>query len=166
MKTNKLTITLLGLLVAVLAAQNVVAQNSKYYNLDDTKIALRGYSPVSYFESGKPEMGNKNYKSEYDGAIYYFTSAAQKQTFDKNPDKYTPAYGGWCAFGVAVGGLFRIDPEKYKIVDGKLLIFLNDIEVDARKLWEETPNGDVELTQNAKANWKYFEKGQRPPKGS
>ena len=167
MKSSKLMITLVGVVVAVLAAHSTFAQdNTKYHNLDDTKIALGGYSPVSYFEEGRAEKGTKHFKSQVEGVAYYFTNEVQKRTFDNNPSKFIPAYGGYCAFGVAVAGLFRADPENYKIVDGQLLVYLNDLEVDARKLWNETPNGDVELTKKAKANWMHFGRGQRPPKGS
>ena len=166
MKSTKLVVTVLGVVVALLASRNAFAQGIEHYNLDDTKIALHGYSPVSYFEEGHAEKGKREFKSQHEGVSYYFTSAAQKKVFDKNPSKYIPAYGGWCAFGITVGGLFRADPENYKIVEGRLLVFLNDIEVDARKLWDDTPNGDEVNTNKAKANWTYFGKGQWPHKGS
>lgn len=156
------SIILLGALVAMLSNLSTLAQDIKYYNLDDTKIALRGYSPVSYFEVGKPQKGKKEFKSTYQGIHYYFTSAAQKKTFESNPSRYVPAYGGWCAFGVSVGGLFRIDPKKYKIVDDRLFVFLNNIEVDALALWNDTPNADVDLTKKANVNWEKFKVGKRP----
>ncbi|MGI9544971.1 MAG: YHS domain-containing (seleno)protein [Cyclobacteriaceae bacterium] len=163
MKNSKSMITIVGVAVALLAAHTTLAQDkTEHYNLDDTKIALDGYSPVSYFEKGRAEKGSKQYKSKHEGVSYYFTNQAQKKIFEKNPSKYIPAYGGWCAFGVSVGGLFRADPEKFKIVDGQLLVFLNDIETDALKLWNQTPNGDRVNTKKAKANWVYFGKGQRP----
>ena len=161
---NLKTIILAGILITLLSSMNGFAQDITYYNLDDTKVALRGYSPVSYFEVGRPEKGKKEFKSTYQGIRYYFTSAAQKKTFDANPSKYVPAYGGWCAYGVSIGGLFRIDPEKYRIVNGQLLVFLNDLEVDAKAKWEATPNGDVVHTKSAKANWEVFKVGQRPKK--
>lgn len=127
--------------------------NIEHYNLDDTRIALRGYSPVSYFEKGKAERGKKEFKAEYRGIKYYFTGEAQRQMFLKNPEKYEPAFGGWCAFGMTVEGRFRIDPEKFKIVNGRLYVFLNDVEVDAKALWEK--DGDNEkLTRKAAAFWK------------
>lgn len=163
MKNSKLMIGVVGIALALLAAHSTFAQDkTQHYNLDDTKVALDGYSPVSYFEKGQAEKGSKQHKSQYEGVSYYFTSKAQKTTFENNPSKYVPAYGGWCAFGISVGGLFRVDPEKFKIVDGQLLVFLNDIEVDARKLWNETSNGDVVNTKKAKDNWVHFSKGQRP----
>lgn len=159
---NARLIILLGVLVAIISNLSTFAQDIKYYNLDDTKRALRGYSPVSYFEVGRAQKGKKEFKSTYQGITYYFTSAAQKKTFESNPSKYVPAYGGWCAFGISVGGLFRIDPEKFKIVDDQLFVFLNDIEVDALALWNETPNGDVVLTEKANNNWETFKVGKRP----
>jgi len=124
----------------------------EHYNLDDTRIALRGYSPVSYFEKGKAERGKKEFKAEYRGINYYFTSEAQRRKFLNNPEKYEPAFGGWCAFGMTVEGRFRIDPEKFKIVNGRLYVFLNDIEVDAKALWEK--DGDNrKLTRKAAAFW-------------
>ncbi len=132
MKHSKLMITLVGVAAALVAARSTMAQeNTQYYNLDDTKIALGGYSPVSYFQEDRAEKGSKHFKSQFEGVAYYFTSQAQKVAFQKDPNKYVPAYGGWCAFGIAVGGLFRADPENYKIVNGQLLVFLNDLEVDA-----------------------------------
>lgn len=125
----------------------------EHYNLDDTRIALRGYSPVSYFEKGKAERGKQQFKAEYRGIKYYFTSEAQRQKFLKNSEKYEPAFGGWCAFGMTVEGRFRIDPEKFKIVNGRLYVFLNDIEVDAKALWEKDGD-DAKLTRKAAAFWK------------
>ena len=142
-------------LISLVTANDVsqARSNIEQYNLDDTRIALRGYSPVSYFEKGKAEPGNKKYKAEFRGINYYFTSESQRQTFLKNPVKYEPAFGGWCAFGMAVEGRFRIDPKKFKIVDGRLYVFLNNIEVDAKALWEKDGD-DVKLTRKANVFWK------------
>lgn len=120
-------------------------------NLDDSAIALGGYSPVSYFESGRPERGDTKYTAEHNGAKYYFTSEEQRQRFLADPDKYEPALGGWCAFGMTLGKRFRADPTRFKIVDGKLFVFLHDIEVDALGLWNE--GNEAELTAKAEHEW-------------
>ena len=125
----------------------------EHYNLDDTRIALRGYSPVSYFEKGNPEKGMKEFKAGFRGISYYFTSETQKQKFLSNPEKYEPAFGDWCAFGMTVEGRFRIDPEKFKIVNGRLYVFLNNVEVDAKALWEKNGDDDKQ-THKAAAFWK------------
>ena len=125
----------------------------KHYNLDDTGIALQGYSPVSYFEKGKAEKGKKEFKVTDKGVHYYFTSAEQKKTFLENRTKYEPAFGGWCALGMAVEGRFRIDPESFKIVNGRLFLFLNNVEVDAKVAWNQKSN-EGELTRKADKFWK------------
>lgn len=134
-------------LIAGLQAQSV----DPIYNTDDSKIALQGYSPVSYIDLNLAQRGLKAYKSEYQGLNYYFTSAEQKAKFDANPEKYLPQYGGWCATGIAVGSRFRTDPNKFLITDGKLYVFLNNVEVDALELWLQDKEG---MRAKADKNWK------------
>ncbi len=140
---NKLVV----LNILLVASLSVSAQT---YNTDATKIALGGYSPVSYVDLDLAQRGRKEFKSEYDGLKYYFTSAEQKATFDKSPKKYLPQFGGWCATGVAVGAKFRTDPNKFLVDNGKLYVFLNDLEVDAKELWMADQKG---MKQNAEKNW-------------
>jgi len=128
------------------------AQNFKTkYNTDDSKIALQGYSPVSYLDLGLAQKGVKAYKSTYDGLAYYFTSEEQKKSFEADPKKYLPQYGGYCAFGIAVGAKFRVDPNKFIVKDDKYYLFLYTLEVDAQQLW--LADNHKELTQKADANW-------------
>lgn len=103
--------------------------------------AIGGYSPVSYFESHKPELGKAEFHADHEGKHYRFTSAAQVATFRKNPGKYAPAFGDTCAFGHAIEKEFPIDPTSFKIVNGQLLLFLKNAEVDAKALWEK--DGDA-----------------------
>jgi len=108
------------------------AQDNKANNIDNSNIALEGYSPVSYADLGLAQKGVKQFKSEYKKVVYYFTSAEQKATFDKNPSKYLPEYGGFCAFGVYVGAKFRPDPNKFISKDGKYFLFLANLELDVK----------------------------------
>ena len=91
------------------------------YNLDSTGLAIEGYCPVSYFTQRKAVMGNPGHTSTYNGVDYRFASRSAKRAFDQNPERYTPAYGGWCAYGMAIENKFPIDPTNFKIVDGRLL---------------------------------------------
>jgi YHS domain-containing protein len=120
-------------------------------NIDDSAIALDGYSPVSYLEKGVAERGRREHSAEHNGVRYFFTDEGQRQRFLANPDRYAPAFGGWCAFGMSVGKRFRSDPTRFKVVDGKLLVFLNDIEVDALELWNK--GEDRELMAKAEEEW-------------
>lgn len=104
---------------------------------DTAEIAVGGYSPVSYFENGRPEIGSPDHAVTHDGKNYHLTSAEQAATFRANPRKYVPEHGGACAYGASIGKTFPVDPTNFKIVDGRLLLFLKNDEVDARELWEK-----------------------------
>ncbi len=107
----------------------------KAYNVPAHGVALDGYCPVAYFAVNKPVRGKKEHSSTHDGITYYLVSADAKAAFDKDPDKYVPAYGGWCAYGMSVEDKFPVDPRNFKIVDGRLMVFLKNPGVNARTLW-------------------------------
>lgn len=113
--------------------------------------AIGGYSPVSYFEHGRAERGSPAHQARHDGHTYYFTSAQQAETFQAQPEKYAPAFGGTCAFGHVIGKDLEIDPESFKIVDGKLLLFKKSDGVDALALWNK--EGDAACMLKAQARW-------------
>lgn len=145
------------ILVAFLMSTTLIAQDKMANNIDNSNIALQGYSPVSYLDLGLAQKGNKNFKSEYQKISYYFTSADQKATFDKNPSKYLPQYGGFCAFGTYAGAKFRVDPNKFLVKDGKYYLYLNNVELDALQLWH-AENNHSKLVNTANANWKKLQK--------
>jgi len=147
--TMKITIALFALALSTIG----FAQDKKGNNIDNSNIALAGYSPVSYLDLGLAQLGNKAYRSEHEKVVYYFTSEEQKVTFDKNPSKYLPQYGGYCAFGVYAGAKFRVDPNKFMVKDGKYYLFLNNVELDAKQLWL-AENNHNKLVGTADTNWK------------
>ncbi len=146
------TIKTMIILLALALSSTAFAQDKKANNIDNSNIALASYSPVSYLDLGLAQIGNKAYKSEYQKVVYYFTSAAQKATFDKNPGKYLPQYGGYCAFGVYAGAKFRVDPNKFIVKDGKYYLYLNNVELDAKQLWL-AENNHNKLVKTANTNW-------------
>lgn len=115
-------------------------------NVDAQHVILKGYDSVSYFQ-GKPSPGDKGFAAEYEGATYYFASAENLKTFQGNPGKYAPQYGGYCAMGAALGKKLDVDPSQYKVVDGKLYLNVN---ADAFKKWSEDVPGNI---AQADANW-------------
>lgn len=145
------------ILVVFLTGTSLFAQDKMGNNIDNSNIALQGYSPVSYLDLNLAQEGNKNYKSEYKKVAYYFTSAEQKATFDKNPAKYVPQYGGYCAFGTYAGAKFRVDPNKFIVKDGKYYLFLNNVELDAKQLWL-AENNHNKLKSTADKNWSKLKK--------
>lgn len=122
------------------------------YNLPSSGVALEGYCPVSYFVANKAVPGKPDYSSTYNGVTYYFAVPEGKRAFDMNPEKYLPAFGGWCAFGMAIEDKFPIDPKSFKIVDGRLLVFLRNEKVDALALWNK--GDDKEQLMKAAAHWR------------
>lgn len=93
-------------------------------NATSTGLALRGVDPVTYFSESVPRQGVFDITAEYQGATYRFASEKNKAEFMKDPAKYAPQYGGYCAFGAAMGKKFDGDPNVWKIEAGKLYLNL------------------------------------------
>ena len=102
------------------------AQDKALVNVDSQGVGAHGYDPVAYFADGKAVKGDSRYQSSYGGATYYFQSAANKDAFDKDPGKYAPQYGGYCAMAMALGKLEDVDPNYFVVHDGKLLLQKNE----------------------------------------
>lgn len=84
--------------------------------------AVRGYDVVAYFAESRPVEGKRDLVHKWNGAEWRFASAANRDLFAANPEKYAPQYGGWCAWAVSQGYTASIDPEAWRIVDGKLYL--------------------------------------------
>lgn len=121
------------------------------YNLPSSGVAIEGYSPVSYFE-GRAERGNPRFAVEHDGVTYHLTDAKQAQVFRRSPERYVPAFGGWCAFGMAESDKFPVDPTNFLIVQDRIFLFLRNEGIDARELWKKGEPED--LLAKAVAHWK------------
>ena len=109
-------------------------------NASSTGLALQGYDPVAYFTDGQPAKGNWKITAVHDDATYRFASEEHKAAFEANPEAYLPQYGGYCAFGAAMGFKFDGDPNHWKIVDGEL--FLN-ISKDIQERWVTDISGFI-----------------------
>lgn len=130
-------------------AQNE-AKRTTQFNLEK-KVAIQGYDPVSYFK-GKPVKGKSDISTVFQGVIYNFSSLANKETFTKNPSGYEPQYGGWCAYAMGTKGeKVEINPETFKIVNGKLYLFYNAYFNNTLKDWNKN---EVNLMKKADINWK------------
>ena len=144
----KTTVALFVLAVSTIG----FGQDKKANNIDNSNIALQGYSPVSYLDLGIAQKGLKEFKSTHNKVVYYFTDAEQKKQFDKAPERYVPQYGGFCAFGIFAGAKFRPDPNKFIVKDGKYYLFLYNLELDAQQLWM-AENDHKKLVNTANTNW-------------
>ena len=110
-------------------------------------IALQGYDPVAFFTVQKPVYGNPGISARHDGATYLFSSEKNRDLFEENPESYTPQYGGFCAYGVAVNALFPVDIETWQVRNGKLYLNLNP---EILKAFDKDFSGNI---HNAQANW-------------
>jgi YHS domain-containing protein len=91
-------------------------------NLDDKGVIIEGYDAVAYFTDGKPVKGIEQFKTEYNGGVYWFASADHLETFKKEPLKYEPQYGAFCGYAVSIGKLRPVNPEIYQIENGRLIL--------------------------------------------
>lgn len=142
---KKLTTIMLIFTVLTIIGLNYAVGAEKY---EAATVGVWGYDLVSYHTLAKPVRGNGNHVSEYQDTTYLFSSEDNKKEFEKNPGKYVPAYGGYCAFGVAVGKKFYADPDEYEIVDSRLYLNLDN---KIKKEWREDIPGNI---KKADANWK------------
>ncbi|WP_291287511.1 YHS domain-containing (seleno)protein [Flavobacterium sp.] len=151
---KKLLFFVLILFSGLSFAQNDAKRISQY-NLEN-KVAIQGYDPVGYFNQGKAIKGKKELSASYQGVIYKFSSNENKQEFLKNPLKYEPQYGGWCAYALGSSGeKVEINPETFKIIDGKLYLFYNAFFNNTLKSWNKN---QTNLKAQADDNWKKINK--------
>lgn len=116
-------------------------------NANSNDLAIKGYDTVSYFTKGAPTKGSDKFTAAYNGAIYQFSTADNRDLFQSEPSKYAPQYGGFCAFGVTMNKKFDTDPTAWHIRGDKLYLNLNK---DVQKKWVTDIPGYIETAQT---NW-------------
>ena len=145
---NALKYFLLATSTLILAATTSLAKPASDYDLP----AAGGYDLVSYHQETGPVRGSGYHVAHHKGIAYLFANKENKTTFEANPEKYLPAYNGFCAYGVAVGQKFHTDPTIYEIVDDKL--YLN-LDSGIQKEWSKDIPGNI---AKADKNWKTLHK--------
>lgn len=115
--------------------------------------AIRGYDPTAYF-AGKAQKGKKELSYIHEGINYQFANVSNLENFKKNTAKYEPQYGGWCAYAMgSKGEKVEVDPETFKIVNGKLYLFYHTFFSNTLTDWNADENA---LKAKADANWGKF----------
>ncbi len=118
---------------------------------DPGAVALDGYCPVCYLAAGKAVKGTSQFKADHKGQTYYFVKQEALDAFKKEPEKFLPAYGGLCAYGMALGKKIESDPTVFTVVDGK--IYLNKNKAIGAKFSKDTAS----FITKADAEWKKVE---------
>lgn len=154
MKKTILTLLTLSVIsISAAFAQNAT-ERKKEFNIDKTTLAIEGYDPVAYFTSGTAVEGKKEITLINNGITYRFSTNQNKELFKANPAKYEPQYGGWCAYAMGeTGEKVEIDPETFKILDGKLYLFYNKFFNNTKKTWNKD---EKNLKAKADASWVKF----------
>jgi YHS domain-containing protein len=148
--TVRSTLLATSLLLALATLLGFVAQPAHAVapvNAAKAGVAIQGYDPVAYFTVGKPTPGNAQFEHRWNGALWRFASAANRDTFAADPERYAPRYGGYCAYGVSQGYAVDIDPQAWTVVDGRL--YLN-YSLGVRGTWSKDIPGHI---AKAEANW-------------
>lgn len=148
----KLLITLLTTLIF----SSIVAQDN--YNLKKG-FMVEGYDVVAYF-SNEAIKGDENFVEVYDGVNYMFSSEKNLNTFNNNPEKYVPEFGGYCAYAIAVKGeKINVNPKTFQIIDDKLYLFYDKWGVNTLENWND--EGAEMLQKQAAENWEKLVKKEK-----
>ncbi len=118
---------------------------------DQAGIALSGFDPVAYFAEGRPVGGSASHELQYRGVVWRFASQANKSAFKRDPEIYTPLFGGYDPVAVAQGRAVDTSPEFFVIRDGHLMMFRNR---DTRERLAQQP----EIMMEARKNWPTVER--------
>ncbi len=117
------------------------------YFVGDNGLAIRGADPVAYFTEGAAVTGSPEFTYDWGDATWQFASAENRDLFAANPKQYAPQYGGFCAWAVSQGYTASIDPNAWRIVEGRL--YLN-YSPGVQQRWERDIPGNI---SSADANW-------------
>jgi len=128
----------------------------------DERVMLKGADVVSYFVEGRYVQGTPQFKSIHEGVTFRFSRPEHKALFDKEPTKYLPQFGGYCANGIVYGIPWGGDADSWRLIDGKLYIFGGkgsqdafdlDVPVNlalANKYWDAEVRGSNSFWQRSK----------------
>jgi YHS domain-containing protein len=148
---KKIILILFIVLSSTIGFAQTATKRAKEFNLEKG-IAIQGYDPVTYFTQNKALKGKKEIATSYEGVNYCFSSQANKDLFLKTPSSYEPQYGGWCAYAMgSAGEKVEINPETFKLLDGKLYLFYNAYFNNTLKSWNKD---ETNLKKKADINWK------------
>ncbi len=157
--TGIMMLSVLFLMVTAITQDNPEERKrAELFNLYNG-VALEGYDPVAYFKDDEPKKGRADLSVTHRGVTCHFATDENRQEFLADQDRYEPLYGGYCAYSMLDGDMRNINPDMYKIVDDRLLLFyrMRFGIVNALSRWnseaDETDGGDLTLMRRADTQW-------------
>lgn len=144
------------LVIAFFGAVVAHAQALKpFFNVDSKGLWVEGYDPVAYLVQGKAMKGNALITTTYKGATFRFSNTTHLALFKKDPEHYLPQYGGWCAYALGANNeKVEVDPETFKVKDGKVFLFYNAFFNNTLTTWNKN---EAQLYQSAEQHWATFQ---------
>lgn len=139
--------TIALLVTATGISDAVLARSQSAVNVSRGQVALRGYDAVAYSRDGRPVQGAAGFEHRWNGAVWRFATAENRDIFAKDPVRYAPEFGGYCAWAVSRGYTAAGDPHAWRIVDGRL--YLN-YSKRVQELWERDIPGNI---AKGRSNW-------------
>jgi hypothetical protein len=116
-------------------------------NKGEDSVAIKGYDTVAYLVSGKATVGSPKFEYSWNDATWRFVSGENRKRFMRDPERYAPQFGGYCAWAISRGYTADVDPEAFQIVDGHLyLIYSKSVQMR----WQQDVPGNI---AKAEANW-------------
>ena len=134
-------VLMFGLMNTSWAAEEInTLERSGVWGYKPSGIAIRGFDTVAYFTMSKAVKGSESYATQWKGATWHFSSQEHLDLFKADPTKYAPQYGGYCAYGIAVDNLVKIEGDLWDIVDNKLYLNFNK---DLQEKWRKDIAGYI-----------------------
>jgi YHS domain-containing protein len=126
-------------------ASRALAREPEIFSTDD--MAINGADPVAYFDRAGPVGGRAAHRLMWRGAMWYFADDANRRAFERDPERFAPVFGGYCAFAASRGYLAPTIPEAWTLHHDRLYLNAN---LRARALWLEDVEGNIAKGQE---NW-------------
>ncbi len=136
-----------GLVAAILLLGGLANADNPPISVDDAGRAMRGYDAVAYFTEGQPQPGNETFSNDWSGVTWLFASAANRDAFKADPERYAPQFGGYCAYAVSRGHVLTANPKVWSITGDKLYVVLG---LNAQSRWNKDVPGNIARAVN---NW-------------
>lgn len=133
------------------SAPNLIAQapvpERELVNVDSRGVALQGYDPVAFFTAGAPVKGRPELSARHGQATYHFATDENRTAFEAEPSRYTPQFGGFCAWAVSRGYTAKVEIDTWQVVDGRLILNYNS---GVKQKFNEDQAGNL---RRADGNW-------------
>ena len=114
-------------------------------------VGVGGYDLVSYRQDGGPLRGDEQHAAEHADLTYLFANVDNRDAFLADPERYLPAYSGFCAITLALGRVTCPEYTNFKIENDELLLFEVTGFTNGRTLWNSDTAG---YRQQADDNFK------------